>query len=84
MGKFLTFREQAEKPLLVLIFLAFVVTHTVSLYRSGPLTILALAVGAVFAVKFFGEKARAPKWVLWLSGSFLLVFVIFELPIESP
>ena len=71
-------------PASVVAFVAFVVSHTVSLYASSAMTLLALALGSGLLLHQSKVRLQLEKNTLILSSVFLISFLAVRLPIESP
>lgn len=71
-------------PAAVVVFVSFVVLHTVSLYASSALTLLALALGLGLLVQQNPQKAYPRDNVLVLIAFFLGAYLVARLPIQSP
>jgi O-antigen ligase len=71
-------------PASVVAFVAFVVSHTVSLYASSAMTLLALALGSGLLLNQSKVRLQIEKNTLILSSVFLMSFLAVRLPIESP
>ena len=71
-------------PASVVAFVAFVVSHTVSLYASSAMTLLALALGSGLLLHQSKVRLQLGKNTLILSSVFLISFLAVRLPIESP
>lgn len=81
-----TIKPSSDRILVIglTVFVAFVVLHTVSLYSSSALTIMAFALASGLLVQQFRQKPVLFDGVQALIVLFLGAFLVARLPIESP